>query len=83
MVKNPPANMGLIPASEDPLEEERATPSSILAWEIAWTEEPGVYSPWGRKQSDTTERLNNRGVYQRRIEINCKSFQWSKPKQSE
>ena len=26
---------------EDPLEEERATHSSILAWEIPWTEEPG------------------------------------------
>ena len=26
---------------EDPLEEEMATPSSILAWEIPWTEEPG------------------------------------------
>ena len=22
--------------------------SSILAWEIPWTEEPGGYSPWGR-----------------------------------
>ena len=26
---------------EDPLEEEMATDSSILAWEIPWTEEPG------------------------------------------
>ena len=26
---------------EDPLEEEMATHSSILAWEIPWTEEPG------------------------------------------
>ena len=26
---------------EDPLEEERATHSSIFAWEIPWTEEPG------------------------------------------
>ena len=26
---------------EDPLEEETATQSSILAWEIPWTEEPG------------------------------------------
>ena len=26
---------------EDPLEEEMATHSSILAWEILWTEEPG------------------------------------------
>ena len=27
--------------SEDPLEEEMATHSSILAWRIPWTEEPG------------------------------------------
>ena len=40
---------------EDPLEEETATHSSILAWEIPWTEEPGGYSPWDRKESDTTE----------------------------
>ena len=26
---------------ENPLEKEMATPSSILAWEIPWTEEPG------------------------------------------
>ena len=33
---------------EDPLEEETATCSSILAWEIPWTEEP-CYSPQGRR----------------------------------
>ena len=90
---------------EDPLEEEMATYSSILAWEISWTEEPGGLpstvigvirlfpftmitgmfwfrrrqwhptpvllpgksrgwrslegcSPWGRWESDTTERLH-------------------------
>ena len=36
---------------EDPLEKEMATHSSILAWEIPWTEEPGgLYSPWGHKR---------------------------------
>ena len=30
-----------IPGWEDPLEKEMATHSSILAWEIPWTEEPG------------------------------------------
>ena len=41
---------------EDPLEEEMATQSSILAWKIPWTEEPGGgYSPWGYKESDMTE----------------------------
>ena len=47
--KNPPANAGdardvgliPIPAWENPLEEEMATHSTILAWKIPWTEEPG------------------------------------------
>ena len=44
---------------EDPLEKEMATHSSILAWRIPWTEEPGgLHSPRGRKESDTTERLH-------------------------
>ena len=30
---------------EDPLEEEMATHSSILAWKIPWTEENGGYNP--------------------------------------
>ena len=35
---------------EDPLEEKMATHSSILAWIIPWTEEPGgLYSPWGQR----------------------------------
>ena len=42
---------------EDLLEKEMATHSSILAWKIPWTEEPVGYSPWGRKESDTTEWL--------------------------
>ena len=49
MVKNPPANAGhagSIPRSEDPPEEETAIHSSILAWEISWTEQPGGYNPW-------------------------------------
>ena len=40
---------------KDPLQKEMATHSSILAWEIPWTEEPsGLYSPWGRKELDMT-----------------------------
>ena len=35
---------------EDPLEESMPTHSSILAWRVSWTEEPG-----GLKQSDMTE----------------------------
>ena len=41
---------------EDPLKEEMATHSSILAWKILWKEEPGGCSPWGCKESDTTEQ---------------------------
>ena len=42
---------------EDPLEEETATHSSILAWEIPWTEEPGGLQSMG-SESDRTERLS-------------------------
>ena len=37
-------------SSEDPLEEEMATHSSILAWEIPWTEEPGGFQSEGWKK---------------------------------
>ena len=41
---------------EDSLEEGMANHSSILAWRIPRTEESGgLHSPWGRKESDTTE----------------------------
>ena len=44
---------------EDPLEEGMAAHSSILAWRVPWTEEPGGllvgYSPWGFKELDMTE----------------------------
>ena len=39
---------------EDPLEKEMATPSSILAWEILWTEEPGGLQSMGLQELDTT-----------------------------
>ena len=35
-----------------------ATHSVILAWRIPRTEEPGGYSPWGRKESDMTEQVS-------------------------
>jgi len=31
------------------------THSSILAWRIPWTEEPGGYNPWGPKELDMAE----------------------------
>ena len=43
---------------EDRLEKGVATLSSILAWRIPCTEEPGGYSPWGHKESDTTEQVS-------------------------
>ena len=45
------------PGQEDPLEKEMATYSSILAWRIPWTEEPGGNSSRGHKESDTPEQL--------------------------
>ena len=61
MVKNLPTNAehvgdtGSVLGQKDPLEKEMATYSSILAWRIPWTEEPGGYSPWGCKEFYTTE----------------------------
>ena len=40
---------------EDLLEKEMAAHSNILAWKIPWMEEPGSYSPWDHKETDTTE----------------------------
>ena len=40
---------------EDPLEKEMATHSSILAWKIPWTEEPGGLS-MGLQKSQTTAK---------------------------
>ena len=42
---------------EDPLEKEMATPSSILAWGIPWTEEPAGLQSMGLQMSQTG--LNN------------------------
>ena len=53
MVKNPPAMQEMQVRSlgwEDTLEKETAIHSSILAWEIPWTEEPGRLCPWDHKR---------------------------------
>ena len=42
--------VGLSPGLEDPLEKEMATHSSILAWEIRWTEEPGGLQSMGSQR---------------------------------
>ena len=59
MVKNPPASTGdvrdadSIPGSEDPPEKEMVTYSSIFAWKVPWTEEPG------RLQSVGSQRIRH------------------------
>ena len=53
MVKNPPAIAGDLGHSlgwEDPLEEGMAAHSSVLAWEIPWTEEPGGLPSMGSRR---------------------------------
>ena len=56
MVKNVPANggdagdVGSIPGLGNPLEEEMAICSSIIAWEIPWTEEPGQLQSMGLRK---------------------------------
>ena len=56
---------------EDPVEEEMATQSSILAWEIPWTEKPGGVQSMGSqrvqhdlaiKQTRKKEMLQNLGL---------------------
>jgi len=42
------------PGWEDPLEKEMATQSTILAWRIPWTEEPGRLQSMGSQESDMT-----------------------------
>ena len=44
-----------MPGSEDPLEDGMATNSSILAWRIPWTEEPGGLQSTGSQELDMTE----------------------------
>ena len=57
VVKNLPAKQKtqfLSLGWEEPLEEEMATHSHILAWRISWTHSFVGYRPWGRKESDVT-----------------------------
>ena len=60
-VKNPPdsagatGDMGLIPGQENPLEEEMAAHSSILAWESQGHRSLAGFSPWDCQESDVIE----------------------------
>ena len=66
MVKNQPAMQEPQVQSlgqEDPLEKRMATRSGILAWRIPRTERPDrPNSPWGHKESDTTEQLTHMNI---------------------
>ena len=60
MVKNLPAKQETRVGSlgqEDTLEKGMATHSSILAWRIPWTEEPGGLQSMGHQELDTTGQL--------------------------
>ena len=48
---------------EDALEEELATHTSFLAWEISWTEGPGGLQSMGSQELDTTEQLSTQCLF--------------------
>ena len=63
VVKTPPASARervYSLSQEDSLEKEMATHSSILAWEIPRTEEPGRLQSRGLQESDTSEQLTHK-----------------------
>ena len=80
MVKNPPASAGdvemRVPSlgREDPLEEEIATHSRILTWEIPWTEEHeglqfmGLQKRSKRHNLATKQQQTPKGVSESRIQ---------------
>ena len=64
MVKNPPTMQETqvqTLGQEDPLEKEIITHSSILAWEITWTEKPGRLQSMGsqRVEHDSATNMSN------------------------
>ena len=61
---------------EDSLEKEMETHSSILAWRIPWTEEPGRLQFMGSYGLDTSEQLSTHGVLSSRIKHNEYHFRY-------
>ena len=51
---------------EDPLEKEMATYSSILAWEIPWTEEPNGLQSMGSQKHDLVTKQQQQQQQQQR-----------------
>ena len=71
VIKNLPANAGdagLLLGREDSLEEEMATHSSILDWQIPWTEEPSglQYTGLQRVRHDLATKQENAKAEERR-----------------
>ena len=70
-IKNPPAKQETwvqFLGREDPLEKGMATHSSVLAWEIPWTEEPGRLQSMGSQRvrhdlAINSSRRNGSGVW--------------------
>ena len=75
MVKNPPAKKETWVQSlywDDPLEKEMATRSSILAWRIPWTEEPGGLQSMASQRVGhdlATKQENNKCI---QIHVHCR-----------
>ena len=80
MVKNPPAMQETRHQSlgrEDPLEKGMATHSSILAWEIPWSEEPVRLQSMGLQESDMTYQLNHQHIVDLQYCVNfCCTAKW-------
>ena len=55
----------------DPLKKGMAIYSNSLTWGIPWSEEAGGYSPWGRKELDTTEGLTLSLSQNRNKDFSC------------
>ena len=67
LVKNLPAMQGTrvrFLGWEDPLEKEMGTHSSILAWRLSWTEQPGRLSPAVHGVIRVGHNLMTRGIIQ-------------------
>ena len=63
---------------EDPLEKETATHSSIIAWKVLWTEEPGRPQSIRLQKLDMTERLNNINTWPGKASVMLKTKEKAK-----
>ena len=63
---------------EDPLEKETATHSSIIAWKVLWTEEPGGPQSIRLLKLDMTERLNNNNTWPGKASVILKTKEKAK-----